>query len=99
MASDFFSIACSDTFTPMTDKHGYGGVRKDGISMNDDCRKACLAQDFDDCGAYDFDTIMGRCWLYKTAPQSTSLNAASGLNHYVRVRCTGIIFLATFMVK
>ena len=67
--------------------------------MNDDCQTACLAQDFDDCGAYDFDTIMGRCWLYQTAPQSSSLNTAAGFNHYVRVRCTGIIFRFTLVVK
>ena len=79
---------CKDTFDEVENRHGFGGTQEVGVNAEADCRTACLSKVFEECGAYDFNTLANTCWIHQTAPEPSIIGTAIGITHYTRVQCT-----------
>ncbi len=78
----------------MDDRNARGGRREADVKTDTGCEAACLAKSFEECRAFDFNTLDKSCWLHKDAP--SSLRPANGINHFTRTKCLGLCLFQSF---
>ncbi len=77
--------ACTDTFQANLNKNALGATRDVNADTEAECQAACVYKSFVDCPAFEFNDLLGECWLHSEVP--SSLGDSPGVTHFTRVPC------------
>ncbi len=90
------AAGCVDKFDKFDNTNVNGATQDTSATTVSACQTSCLAKS--DCTGFDF-AAGSQCWIHTGSVATGNRRSTSGVDLYVRVKCTGDVSLLLLMIS